>query len=107
MSFLAGFIHGMCDSKDLENNKRYILFLEEKQEGQDWYLQSGAAEDAYRDEDLVKMCNLTMEYPQGTYTCNNPTFQKSYEHGMYEDDETQLQTNTHKSKSVPLASWPY
>lgn len=60
----AGFIQGMCDSKDLVLNKRYILFLDEKQDGQDWYLQSGAAEDANRDSDLVKMCNLTMEYPR-------------------------------------------
>ena len=63
--YFAGFIHGMCDSKDVEVDKKYILFLDEKTEGQDYYMQSGAAEMSTRDKDLVKQCNLEMRYPQG------------------------------------------
>lgn len=60
----AGFIRGMCNAMDLERHKKYIIFLDEKQEKADFYMQSGAAEPVSNVRKLTEICNLEMNYPE-------------------------------------------
>ena len=70
----------MCDSKDLVANEKYILFLEKKQKGNDFYMQSGAAVpySNTKIDELVQMCNLEMNYPEGTYMMVIPSRKHAY-----------------------------
>ena len=57
----------MCDAKNLERHKKYIIFLDEKQEKADFYIQSGAAEPVSNVRKLTEICNLEMNYPEGLF----------------------------------------
>ena len=63
----VGRAAGLCDKMDLTAYKQHIFFLENKQEGQDYYMQTGEAVMYNRTiiNTLIQTCNLEMNYPEG------------------------------------------
>ena len=57
----------MCEGKDLEAYRKYILFLNNKQPGEDFYTQVTAAEPETKIEDLMNICGLELSFPKGRY----------------------------------------
>ena len=58
-----GYAYGMCESKDLEANGKYILFLNNKLPEYDYYTQSNVAEPETELTNLRNICGLELSFP--------------------------------------------